>query len=213
MNRPELFVKSVDTLVDAYEKGNLQHLSPCNCAVGNLIAYNTGTYRFNDKTGGTEAEWAHLVNAIRDAVMIEPSSEKISEHWIFSKADKYNRTKDLSAAYNQIYLSGYSASEVEKIESAFEKVIVGECGIGISDRKAERTDEPLDGLLNAIKVLGEIHGIPEETVTCMRDKILNKTYKKSFELVTPADSPIAKVEVEELNLPWGVGSIIPDETN
>lgn len=58
MNRPELFVKSVDILVDAYKKGNLLNGEPCNCAVGNLVAYRKGTYYYN-------ADWYDLVGALR----------------------------------------------------------------------------------------------------------------------------------------------------
>jgi hypothetical protein len=189
MNRPELFVKSVDTLVDAYEKGNLKHLSACNCAVGNLIAYNTGTYNFHNKTGGQGQDWVALVDAIRERVLLNVTKNDVEDHKNFVSPENGPSYFHLDIAYTQMYLTGYTPNEVERIEAAFEKNDVREeYKIGYTKRKSAREEDAIDGLLKAVEVLGEIHDIPEETVHCMKEKIQNKTYVKSFELTTPDDS-------------------------
>jgi len=173
MKNQEQFVKSIDILVDAYEKGNLKHMSPCNCAVGNLIAYNTGEYDHSNKNGS----WVHLVNLIRSKSItnIHPNSNGLGTHFQDVKHILGVNSKN---AFESFAPSGYTANEIEKIEAAFEK-----CEIN----KFTKLD-PLDGLLRAVDVLGEIHEIPTEVLVCMKDKIQNKNYVKSFEFETPTDN-------------------------
>jgi hypothetical protein len=163
-----------------------------HCAVGNLIAYNSGTYRFQNKTGGDSTEWVSLVNLIRSNSLVDPKPSDFLSNDSFRSIDQdgntVGRERDLDVAYNQIYLSGYSLNEIERIEAAFERVQVGPCNIGVGIRRVKREDDPKEGLLRAIEVLGKIHEIPEETVTCMKEKIQDKTYKKSFELITPENT-------------------------
>lgn len=184
MKNQEQFVKSIDILVDAYEKGNLQHMSPCNCAVGNLIAYNTGEYDRSNKTGS----WVHLVNLIRQKSItdIHPNSNGLATHF---QEVKHIQGVNSKNAFESFAPSGYNALEIEKIEAAFEKCEINKfTKLGSPNRGANREDNPLEGLLRAVSVLGEIHEIPEEVLVCMKDKIQNKTYVKSFEFETPKDN-------------------------
>lgn len=196
MKNPEQFVKSVDTLVDAYEKGNLKHMSPCNCAVGNLIAYSQGTYRFERKTGGDRSTWVYLLEAIRTRLLVNATKEELARYQYFRKNIEGKSSVDMETCYRQIESTGYTANEIERIEAAFEKNQVRECGIAYTSRGSSEYDDPLEGLLKAIEVLGNIHEIPEETLTCMKEKIQTKTYTKSFELNAPSDSPI---DIEDMS--------------
>lgn len=195
MKNPELFVKSVDTLVDAYERGNLEHLSPCHCAVGNLIAYNAGTYKFEED--GSKNSWSCLMSAMRENDIKNPTVNDKSLKFHFNLSNhlasiyqSFSEDKPVTVeeAFKQIEKTGYTATEIERIEAAFEKHdINSETGLGINGR-GSHCDDPLDGLLKAISVLGDIHEISTDTVECMKTKISNKTYKKSFELEVPTCS-------------------------
>lgn len=193
MKNPEQFVKSVDILVDAYENGNLRHLSPCNCAVGNLIAYSQGTYDYESKTGGSVASWTALIDAIRRNGLVGTNNvHQLCE----TGSTTYFRSKSSGPLYNiniakfQAETTGYTINEIEKIEAAFEKIeIINE---SIQERRSNRDEDPMDGLLKAVSVLGEIHEIPEETLHCMKEKIQTNTYTKSFEFQIPEGSIYGK---------------------
>lgn len=193
MKNPELFVKSVDTLVDAYEKGKLRHLTACNCAVGNLIAYSAKTYNYDSVTGGDNTAWVHLMNRIRDKVLVNINEindipvdpEDLKDRSLDELKEDRKRLMD---GFKQAELTGYTPNEIERIEAAFEKNEIRSCGIGYPERGSEKHSDPLQGLLNAVKVLGDIHEIPDETVRCMQDKIVTKNYKKSFDLIDPEES-------------------------
>lgn len=190
MRNPELFVKSVDILVDAYEKGNLEHLDPCHCAVGNMIAYTAGTYKFGTKTGGraTGSDWVVLMDLIREQLLMEQvTTEKAMEHPLFRPNEFGSSELNVEAAFEQAKMSGYTPNEMERIEAAFEKNEIRENKIGFKTRNSRRDEDPLDGLLKAVEVLGDIHEIPKETIHCMKEKIENKTYTKSFDLTPPTD--------------------------
>jgi len=193
MKNPEQFVRSVDILVDAYENGNLRHLSPCNCAVGNLIAYSQGTYNYDAKTGGTVGAWVALMNVIRERVLTGINKDNISQvqdSEYFRRNGRFNYREDV--ALQQAELTGYTANEIERIEAAFEKNRITECGIANQERNSRREDDPMDGLLKAVQVLGDIHEIPEETIHCMKEKIQSKTYTKSFDFQIPEGSKYGK---------------------
>ena len=192
MKNQELFVKSVDILVDAFDKGKLKHMSACNCAVGNLIAYNTGKYISNNDDRANA--WVHLLNLIREKSIanIHPHTNGIKKHF----KNEY-KSKD---AFDVIKHTGYTANEIERIEAAFEKCTIDpKTKIAKMDsRSSDSYENPRQGLLNAVVVLGDIHEIPDDVISCMHDKILNGTYVKSFEFETPKDGTTDDEKAEEI---------------
>ena len=172
MNRPELFVKNVDILVDAYHKGKLITGEVCNCAVGNLIAYRKGTYNYEGQN------WMRVVESIRNLELTRRKKElNPTELLPALKHDSGFSTKTLletvEFGFEDIKETEYTSLEIEKIERAFE-----------SSKGNESDYDALPGLLRAIRVLGKIHNIPEETVECMREKVKNDTYKFSYKFRT-----------------------------
>jgi len=178
MNRPELFVKSVDILVDAFNKGKLANMSVCNCAVGNLIAYRTGTYEMRDTT------WHELISEIRDRRLTKKQIETNVKD-VTDKVFKGEHSSSIKYMVGDIRKTEYSINEVEKIERAFEKVVDGE--YVPQDAFGNKVDVKT-GLMRAIKVLGKIHEVPAETVKCMIDHVNKGTYKFSYSFKKPKPS-------------------------
>jgi hypothetical protein len=154
MNRPELFVKSVDILVHAFQNGELKNMSPCNCAVGNLISYRTGIY------DSDASNWASIIHTVRKVYR-----------------DNFSLTlRDIHRGFRkEINLTEYSAKELELIERSFEKL--DDRGYYVSQAK---TDATMESMHKVIDTLGKIHEIPEETVQCMQEHVKNNTYKFSY---------------------------------
>lgn len=188
MNRPELFVKSVDILVDAFQKGKLQHLSACNCAVGNLIAYRKGSYNHVDNEA-----WLSLVEEVRSNYpagmkrKLLPEKEAIIRRLFNGNEDNVCKS-ELNASIREINKTEYTVDEVEKIERAFEDVDengkyphqtmhpIDENGNYINPRRGAT----IESICRAIDALGEIHKVPEKSLICMKDHVINGTYKFSY---------------------------------
>src|SRR5690349_20678038 len=56
MNRPDLYNKTIDILLNAFKLGRLKFGSVCGCAVGNLIAEGMG-YEYNEKLLPHVPQW------------------------------------------------------------------------------------------------------------------------------------------------------------
>ncbi len=186
MNRPELFVKSVDILVDAFNKGKLQNMSVCNCAVGNLVAYRRGNYLFESDSSDT---WHSLISDMRDRKKI---GKNLNADVKTINKEVYNgnvTSADIKYGLKEIRSTEYSIDEVELIERAFENL----------DRNGDhvgKAGEVKSGLLRSVGVLGKIHQIPSDTVKCMKDHIRKGTYKFSYKFKESdsyyGDCPVVK---------------------
>lgn len=100
MNRPELFERTVNTLVAAQEQGTLQHADPCGCAVGNIVAASCG-YSIQKDYG--EVYWC-----------IPDTQDRVEPEWFLRVLVKYGEHN------NQTKATGYSLSELHMIEKVFE---------------------------------------------------------------------------------------------
>ena len=185
MNRPELFVKSVDILVDAYNRGKLRNMSTCHCAVGNLISYREGNYVSDEK----RIDWHQIISSMRAKLKYNPyggnpkgfpkeipmNITSVQEVVTTISCDGDDDRAIIKNGLAEMRKTEYSLLEIEKIERAFENADQ----YGNYNHDGQR-GEVKDGLIRAIGVLGEIHKIPKKTVKCMQEHVENKTYKFSY---------------------------------
>lgn len=102
MNRPELFQKSVDTLLDAYNKKDIRHANCSACAVGNLLLDVAVEKDIPNNS------WAHIFMYRTDK----------NEQVLHNKEDVSETDYELGMTL--INSSGYTVEELMKIEYAFE---------------------------------------------------------------------------------------------
>lgn len=124
MKNKELFDRTIAILVKAYQNDTLRHGSCAACAVGNLIAGNTG---INIKTYNNDADW-------------ETDTYRSSDWYTVLM---FGKTPTIDVE-NQITSTGYSISDLLRIENAFESV-------GFND------DRMFSGLMSVCDTLMEIH--------------------------------------------------------
>jgi hypothetical protein len=154
MKNKELYQKSVDILLDAYNKKELQHGNPCGCAVGNLVKSNCDNL-VKDTNPGTEHFpfkpdwWFAAAQSFKE--------EKERGRWTNNDSDY-----DEDEAYRQIESTGYTIEEIYQIEKAFEDAVEEEDGfdeessiVGISQ---------IHGLRAALNKLAEIHEMKDDSV-------------------------------------------------
>ncbi len=152
MQRPELYQKTVDILVQAYFNDTLEHGNPCGCAVGNIIAANLGKkITMVTPTHASKLGWDGDKNS--------------SGLWY----DCIRRPGDLLSNESKIEIksSGYSVPEIIKIESAFE-------GARPSFRNKD-DDTMFNGLMAVIEALDRIHENTDTELTTTTKKRFNKT--------------------------------------
>lgn len=143
MNRPELYNKTVDILVQAYMNDTLQHGNCHACAVGNLVAANMGlNYRKNDLG---HSMWLSTQ---------EPMWQDV--HCMGFNGQYLNFCNYVGGAKEQIDATGYSPIETAGIELAFE-----------STRENGNTDDErmFNSLLAVIDYLDKIHENEDATIT------------------------------------------------
>lgn len=151
MNRPELYHKTVDILVQAYFNDTLQHGNCAACAVGNIVAANMG-YSFIEKYGGLNWKEADAFNQLQrslnwyDPVIrrIVPNERQLAE----------------------IGSTGYRSVDLMWIESSFEN-----CKCGNS-----QDEKMFNGLCAVIDTLDEIH---ENTSTEISQTAKSKFQKQT----------------------------------
>jgi len=146
------FEHSIDVLVKAYLNDTLEHGSCRACAVGNLVADAQGIKLFYN-------EGEHLITNIG----VTPNKDgKTIFNWN-KLVDRINGYGDEQEALKEIESTGYSLSDIIKIEKAFEGANYG-----------EGNDEwMLNGLFAVVDVLAEIHGI-DLTIREETKKLFNK---------------------------------------
>lgn len=138
MKNKELFEKTVNILVNAYQKNTLQHGQCSACAVGNIVAHNMG-YVFYE---------------------IFPVWVKGSPYWadVFITAlggQTIYPEKYIDESKKQIDSTGYTWQELAKIEYAFE----------MSSKGNNNDDWMFNGLLAVYDVLCKIHEVSKDEVT------------------------------------------------
>lgn len=170
MNRKELYEKSVNKLLDAYNNQTLRFKDCSACAVGNLLGSSAWGSLFS--TGPT-AGIGQVTNSMRKYL-----TGKWSVFIRYGYLDLSNLIMKRQSGRNSIKKSGYTRKELMEIEYAFEATQFGSF-------KTDQTKEAqLKGLTAVLKELARIHGVdvPEAEVN---QKRLEKVYESSkCELVT-----------------------------
>lgn len=149
----ETYLKSVDILLDAYNKGTLFHRNCNACAVGNLVAKACGypliktldgiTFWDNDKG----AKWSDVFvtnGSIQEMDLLEYKGE----------------------AKRQIDSTGISLENLATIEYAFETIRYGK-------------DQKTNQYLGLVAVLNVMKDMIEEPVECKQEelKVIAKKFK------------------------------------
>lgn len=149
MKNKELFYKSVNILQKAYFNGTLSHGNPCGCAVGNLITGNNcimvddTNSAFNSIVKDSPYNWINKLKSTKE-----------------SRPDGY----DEETAIKQLESTGYSFTELLRIESSFEGI-----------RKIIFDEDGFKSLCAVLDVLMEIHEFNREEIKLPDNtKIFNK---------------------------------------
>jgi len=148
MLKESLYHKTVDILYQAYFNDKLEHGHPCACAIGNLVAANTGiapvtvndVSLFNTGTAFDGSQWYWL---------LKPENVGIKKIIINNEVGE-----------QQIKSTGYSMKEILEIERAFEGADGGD------------TDEDFkfNGLVAVLETLKEIHQVENNDTELCRFK-------------------------------------------
>lgn len=144
MNRQDLYRKTVDILYQAYFKNTLQHENCAACAVGNIIAANSGK---NYKMAITNLYWEggdYLWNRLFNTTF---GIQNVNTMWLFHPE-----------TMAQINSTGYPWQELAKIEYAFET----------ADKGQSAEDYMFNGLVAVLKVLQELHEVEDDAVEITR---------------------------------------------
>lgn len=180
MKKPELYQKTVDILLDAYNKRHLFHGVCSACAVGNIINANTPpaerisdllltpytsydgeTCTLNIPTPYILPKWQNIFRTIRsfdddvesEHIVRNPTSIRIKHPELFERNYK--------PAIEQCERTGYSIDELIRIEHAFET-----CPTGNSEQEFQ-----FNGLVAVLDVLRDIHEVDEDSHTENSEKL------------------------------------------
>lgn len=134
MIKEELYKRSIDVLSRAYLEGHLEHGDPCGCAVGNMVAASCGF---------------KIVQTKYEGLAWKQDGVDFPTYWWNFLAFK----DDERAAISQIHQTGYTVTEVIKIEKAFESVSLCNDHDGYL------------GLMAVVECLGHIHEVNDEAIT------------------------------------------------
>lgn len=149
MNREEIYYRSVDVLVKAYLNDTLEHGNTCACAVGNLIAANTGRT---------------LVPPV-----VPPKYTQLyiwSDGTALPKWFEEMRCNAMSdEARQQISSTGYSVREVIEIEQAFEG----------AHPQYPTNDYVFNSLMSVIDCLDKIHENTDTIISTAAKKKFDKS--------------------------------------
>jgi len=180
MNRPELYQRTVDTLLTAYANDELRHANCEACVVGNICAtadipdgmkpwqwgflFQTGVDTKHDNIRTTN----HLDDNIKN-IKFEIDSTMDSDKLNFLHSE-LNKAQDKKEKIETMLLStGYTIEELMKIEHAFETSIAFNNGdfdekfyenLLYSDSKKGQ----YIGLLAVLNTLAEIHEMDKPDV-------------------------------------------------
>lgn len=154
MRNEQLYIKTVDILVQAYFNDTLQHSNCYACAVGNIVAGNMGVGFFMGNNG-------QLIWNGKSPIYYDTDQNKDYRSTL-TTCVSYPRNNNLSN-YQQEQLSatGYSFNDLTKIEEAFEGADEGD-------------DWMFNGLMAVIDVLDEIHENKDESITESSKKKFNR---------------------------------------
>ena len=138
MNRPELFTKTYNTLVTAWEKGDLKHGDCTGCAVGNIC------------TG--ERYWPFAFTTRQRATFHD-------QQW---KREGFPESTFEHFAVYQIGETGYKIAELAKVEHAFEIAIARDY-----ENLRHTSEGQYIGLCAVMEILWEIHEVEDQSLVAL----------------------------------------------
>lgn len=149
MNRPELYERSLNILVQAYFNGTLKHAHCGACACGNLIAGNLGAKIYK--------------NGEQSLYLL--GGELIRVKWNEWGSHTYPNEPDAKPYHlSATEITGYSPDELAKIEDAFE---------GFYLEGEDKDYFPY--LLSVVDALDEIHENNDQSITQQSKKRFDKS--------------------------------------
>lgn len=156
MNRPELYQKTIDKLLDAYNNGTLEHGNCEMCAVGNICESGGWAALFCTQSSGyqIEAQKGKIVQNLRPILYGQDIFIVESEQNVLKRA----------RARNVIRKSGYSRKELMKIEFVFETSVSNtkEGYDKLVYLDSHKKMGQFIGLTAVLNVLREIHEVDKE---------------------------------------------------
>lgn len=160
MNREQLYQKTVDVLLDAYNKEELEHGRCDYCAVANICK------EASVKTGMSVDSWSNLF-----------TTSTLGQQYFYNK-DGVQQQRGLKL----IEATGYSVEELAKIEYAFETSIINTKKGYLYWRDVKTKQGQFIGLCAVLDVLKEIHEVEDvshvenmHSLKEVKDKLMLKT--------------------------------------
>lgn len=171
MKREALYNKTVDILVQAYFNDSLEHSNCHACAVGNLIAANMG---YSITTHKQQSSMANVLSKGWDGVFVYELPAGMGQEqpleWLQYIKGDIKTPSDL--CLKQIASTGYSPTEINIIEEAFESVSIFNEG-----------DKMFKGLMRVVEALDKIHENTDEATTTSSKNKFNKSLSPSLSLI------------------------------
>lgn len=170
MKNKELFEKTIDILVKAFQQDTLNYWSPCGCAVGNLCAAASGytvikPYKYSEGSIFKELSYILAWKGLSDQAIFRPNWTQV-----FSDGCVYNDNSSHKAeGEKELLATGYTIDELIKIEAAFKRGwqydLRGEAVFDYSINSEEvTTEKQFQGLLSVYDTLCEIHEVDKTEV-------------------------------------------------
>lgn len=155
MKNKELFKRTLDILVKAYQNDTLEHGSCTACAVGNIVAANMeikiSTLGHTLMWDNWMPYWQKLLSTVRKQKGIDSSIIILRENEEFIQGQLNLNSSQLKEPMQQILSTGYTFKELAEIEWAFET----------ADEGNNKDDYMFNGLLAVYDVLCKIHEVEE----------------------------------------------------
>lgn len=161
MNREELYYKTVNTLLDAYNDDKLRHCNCYQCAVGNICRETAQKMKIDT------ASWKYLFMT--------------SDGKQYGINELYDSPKKIENARKLIKETGYTVEELAKVEFAFETSIYNSAE-GYKYWMGDNTDNENEiyqitkkgqymGLCAVLDVLKEIHEVDKESSNKSQERL------------------------------------------
>lgn len=178
MNRPELYKKTVDILYKAYFDDTLERGNCYACAVGNIIAANLGReYEVGNGRSRQRLFWSGFLPYASD--WVERAADTRIPNWF--KLIYHEDNYDHEQAMLEIKSTGYSISEVRKIEQTFESAPTRWEGYTVEE-------EMFNGLSAVLDALAQIHEVTDNDLITTNSKRFSDHYKTRSLCATNATS-------------------------
>ncbi len=178
------FNHTVNVLVNAFFKGDLQAGTCSACAVGNIVAESMGytmghRYKSGLTLNGQIFTRRFPVWENNDGVEIRTNwrsafcSAAVEGHivQILDPTAYLNSIRNDSNLHKEIDSTGYTFLELSRMEKAFESVYIDT--VGYNNKKVteqQRMEGELAGLMAVVDILAYIHGVDLSTTNNAKDR-------------------------------------------